>query len=440
MRIERILAILILVIGFTGSTFADIPYDWNKADTQRGLGSASWDYANGVWTIVGQGQYGLFVYKSLIGDGSITARVRSLTGASSVGNYDKPQISVAIHRSPTSWDYPGTARAGIQTDNGANSTFFGYRHENQGGTKGGGVVSLPYWIRVERKGNTFSGYVSPNGNPNSWTLINSEEITMDQEAYIGLNIWIHSPYIEFTAELDNVMLEGSVGHVSGVSDQDWRVSNRNMYSIPLGNVGIGTTDPISKLDVLDTSSNPTIIAVNDGHDDSTGVMGFASNTGDVQNYGGFFVSEGKSGVGVSALSTGSEGIGALTMGTGAGGTGILASGELLAGFFDGSVIITGDLDVNGSIYQRGNRLHADYVFEPDYELESIDEHSQFMWQHGHLESIPKAQVDGNGQEIVEIGTHQRGIVEELEKAHIYIEQLNNRIKILEEKLAKPEAG
>ena len=94
----------------------------------------------------------------------------------------------------------------------------------------------------------------------------------------------------------------------------------------------------------------------------------------------------------------------------------------------------GTLDVNGTIYQRGNQLHADYVFEKDYLLESIDEHSAFMWQNKHLKAIPKARVDGNGREIVEVGAHRKGIVEELEKAHIYIDQLHNRIDALEEKL------
>ena len=42
--------------------------------------------------------------------------------------------------------------------------------------------------------------------------------------------------------------------------------------------------------------------------------------------------------------------------------------------------------------------------------------------------VPPRQVDGEGQEIVEIGSHQRGILEELEKAHIYIEQLHRRIE------------
>ncbi|MFB0525581.1 MAG: hypothetical protein ACETVZ_08550, partial [Phycisphaerae bacterium] len=100
----------------------------------------------------------------------------------------------------------------------------------------------------------------------------------------------------------------------------------------------------------------------------------------------------------------------------------------------------GKLDVNGSIYQRGSQLHADYVFEPDYKLETIDEHSEFMWQNKHLPAIPEAKVDEKGNEIIEVGAHRKGIVEELEKAHIYIEQLHKRIKTLEEKLAELEKG
>jgi hypothetical protein len=93
----------------------------------------------------------------------------------------------------------------------------------------------------------------------------------------------------------------------------------------------------------------------------------------------------------------------------------------------------GKLDVNGSIYQRGSQLYADYVFEPGYELESIEEHSVFMWKHKHLKAIPKAKRDENGLEIIEAGAHRKGIVEELEKAHIYIEQLHKHIKELESK-------
>lgn len=111
----------------------------------------------------------------------------------------------------------------------------------------------------------------------------------------------------------------------------------------------------------------------------------------------------------------------------------------------GTATPSGLLDVNGSIYQRGGSLHADYVFEDDYELESIQEHADFMWTNKHLSAIPKGKVDENGNEIVEVGAHRKGIVEELEKAHIYISQMHtNAIQMqtyvsqLEERITKLE--
>lgn len=88
----------------------------------------------------------------------------------------------------------------------------------------------------------------------------------------------------------------------------------------------------------------------------------------------------------------------------------------------------GALDVNGAIYQRGSSLHADYVFQPSYKLETIEEHAEFMWREKHLTAVPKASVDEHGKEILEVGSHRKGMLEELEKAHIYVAQLNSIIK------------
>ena len=96
----------------------------------------------------------------------------------------------------------------------------------------------------------------------------------------------------------------------------------------------------------------------------------------------------------------------------------------------------GKLDVNGQIIQRGKSLHADYVFEDDYQLESIEDHSEFMWREKHLPAVAPAQKNEDGQEFVEYGARSRGTLEELEKAHIYIEQLNDRIKSLEAQWAQ----
>jgi len=57
-----------------------------------------------------------------------------------------------------------------------------------------------------------------------------------------------------------------------------------------------------------------------------------------------------------------------------------------------------------------------------------------MWANKHLPAIPKATVDENGNEIVEVGSHRKGIVEELEKAHIYISQLEERLSKIESSL------
>jgi len=89
------------------------------------------------------------------------------------------------------------------------------------------------------------------------------------------------------------------------------------------------------------------------------------------------------------------------------------------------------LDVNGKIYQRGAQLHADYVFQPGYDLESIDERGLSMWTNHHLPAVPATTWDENGNEVLELGQHQRGILEELEKAHIYILSLHKRLEALE---------
>jgi hypothetical protein len=54
-----------------------------------------------------------------------------------------------------------------------------------------------------------------------------------------------------------------------------------------------------------------------------------------------------------------------------------------------------------------------------------------MWDNKHLKAVGPASRDEQGKEFFTLGTDRRGIVEELEVAHIYIEQLNDRLKDLE---------
>lgn len=94
----------------------------------------------------------------------------------------------------------------------------------------------------------------------------------------------------------------------------------------------------------------------------------------------------------------------------------------------------GDINLEGTagIFVNGNPVtFSDYVFEDDYELETIEEHAEFMWREKHLpalKGVKDIEKEGGKVNILE---RREKILEELEKAHIYIEQLNNRIKELE---------
>jgi hypothetical protein len=159
--------------------------------------------------------------------------------------------------------------------------------------------------------------------------------------------------------------------------------------------------------------------------DGKGVYGVAhANSG--ATCGGYFKSKSSNGKGIYGYVSSTTGIN----------YGVYGQTDSPAGYgvySQGNMKVEGTLDVNGAIYQRGSALHADYVFDDGYRLESIAEHSNYMWENKHLKAIPKAKVDKSGQEIVEVGGHQKGIVEELEKAHIYIEQLNTKNLELEAK-------
>lgn len=96
-------------------------------------------------------------------------------------------------------------------------------------------------------------------------------------------------------------------------------------------------------------------------------------------------------------------------------------------------IITGTpvftIQNNGRILHRGAEIHADYVFEPEYQLESIEEHSAYMTKEGHLRAIPRPEKDEkSGQDIIEYTSFMRGLLEELEKAHVYIARLSDALK------------
>ena len=87
--------------------------------------------------------------------------------------------------------------------------------------------------------------------------------------------------------------------------------------------------------------------------------------------------------------------------------------------------VIGDIFASSKIYASGSCVHGcDRVFQPDYELESIEEHAALMWEKSHLPAVGPTVENG----VWNITEKTGGMLNEIEKAHIYTEQLNTNLQ------------
>ena len=166
-------------------------------------GSAT--YANGVYTVKGAGTgiYGTadafqFVYQTLTGDGSIVARVSSLQGASN------PLAGVMIRDTLASnsanalvFFSPSQACLYSRATAGASTTYQ---------CTGFSSTAYPYWVKLVRAGNTFTGFVSSDAT--NWTQIQSSStIVMGQNIFVGLALSSNAAATLETATFDNLSID-----------------------------------------------------------------------------------------------------------------------------------------------------------------------------------------------------------------------------------------
>ena len=104
------------------------------------------------------------------------------------------------------------------------------------------------------------------------------------------------------------------------------------------------------------------------------------------------------------------------------------------------IVNTSTVDVNGNLKVTGNiqvtgTVGPDYVFAPDFQLPSIEEHAESMWSNRHLPKVGPAVTNEQGQGVIDLGALSHGMLEELEYAHVYIAKLNGTVGQLEAQLA-----
>jgi hypothetical protein len=184
-------------------TVTALPSGWSDGDVGSVGVAGSAGYSNGTFTVAaaGAGIYNSadafhFVYQSLLGDGSIVARLVSLQGGSS---FEAAGVMIR-----------GTLDAGSVNAKTAdwrfyNEIYFDVRTVAGGSTSEPGVVSatLPYWVKATRSGNSFSSYTSSDGV--NWVQLGtSQTISMGQTVYVGLAVTSGSTTALATATFDNV--------------------------------------------------------------------------------------------------------------------------------------------------------------------------------------------------------------------------------------------
>jgi hypothetical protein len=98
---------------------------------------------------------------------------------------------------------------------------------------------------------------------------------------------------------------------------------------------------------------------------------------------------------------------------------------------------SGNMTIRGSLFTGGPSCGAgcDAVLGPDFELESIEEHAAAMWSAGFLPAIGSTVAN----EPMNMTEKMGGVLNELEKAHIYIEQLHQELAQQKEQLQRLEA-
>jgi phosphatidylserine/phosphatidylglycerophosphate/cardiolipin synthase-like enzyme len=180
-----------------------LPDGWSHQDVGNVgfTGDTTFDTTSGTFSVTGAGAdvWGTadafhFASRALTGDGFIVARVRSLQNTST-----SAKAGVMIRESMA----PGAANAFMLVTAGKGTDF--QRRESTGGSTVnlvGGTGKAPYWVKLERVGNTFNAYQSADGA--SWTLVGSDTIPMAATVYIGLATSSHTTMATTTAAFDFV--------------------------------------------------------------------------------------------------------------------------------------------------------------------------------------------------------------------------------------------
>lgn len=185
--------------------------DWLSADVGAVNAAGSFSRVGTRFTVRGSGAdiWGTadefrFVHRLLTGDGDVVARVTSVTNTDAWA-----KAGLMIRESLA----PGSRFGLIMMTPGSNGASFHYRTTTGGNAAPANsadkVSSLPRWLKISRRGNAISGYVSLDGN--SWTLRDSVTLALPATIHAGLAVTSHKDGTLATGTFESVQVIPGTG-------------------------------------------------------------------------------------------------------------------------------------------------------------------------------------------------------------------------------------
>jgi regulation of enolase protein 1 (concanavalin A-like superfamily) len=183
-------------------------YPWLSCDVGDAVLPGSFNCVKGAFIIEASGSDiwnntdGFrYAYQYINGDCEIYSKIESLEG-----NHEWAKAGIMARESLN-----GDSKNAIVCITNRNGVTCQQRYKTNDAAEAGKRipdVKTPYWIKLIRKGNTFSYYVSPDGT--KWELFENADVPMERNVYIGFAVTSHNNSEISKAVFSNYSLSGKV--------------------------------------------------------------------------------------------------------------------------------------------------------------------------------------------------------------------------------------
>jgi regulation of enolase protein 1 (concanavalin A-like superfamily) len=255
--IAALIATAVLALALALPAAAQLPEGF--AGNGVGAGNGAVEVKEGKFTIQGAGvditetaDSFFFVSSAMTGNGSVTARLNSVSGGIDTGD---EKVGVMIRETLD----PDSPHVTVHETNNNFGLNLRWRDTKGGETireQGYAARTFPIYLRVQRAGNSFTGFHSFDGQ--TWTPTNTVTVGMGDNARVGLAVASGDDSARMTAEFQDVAVNpgqvqvGSIqacGNDTGVLLTWNAVPGATSYNVYRGapNVGLTSTEPLAKI-------------------------------------------------------------------------------------------------------------------------------------------------------------------------------------------------